>query len=366
MIVYIVLTIFTCVIATMARSQFDLVATKQNILDRRAVTMDRLRSFLVCTMIFLSLFAVSACRIAIGHDYWEYTGIFSLIAQNRHVSTEFGFNWLVKGCHFLFGTQNYIIIFAIFAFVTIAFFIRAIYEQADIFGISFFLFMMFGYYLSSMNSIRYYLVLSIAVFATGFLIKKEYAKFVICILVAACFHKAVLFVLLAYPLAKLKWNKLTVFFTTVFTVSLLVIPGFYRKIIFMIYPFYENSLYDTNETSVINILRCAAVLLFALCFYKKALKDNEKNMLYFNLNVEALIVYSCCSFIPVVSRIGFFLNIFQIFLIPGVIKSMDKKWQKYLFGALTVVAGILYYALFLRACKDDGTRLVPYLNWILN
>lgn len=366
MIVYIILTIFTCAIAVFVQPRVQEDGTKTVSASAHNLTMSHTRNIIVGIMLLLALFGVSACRIAIGHDYWEYTEIFSLIAQNRHVSTEFGFNLVVKACHLIFGTENYIVIFALFALVTLAFFLRGMYEQSVNFGLTFFLFMVFGYYLSGLNSVRYYLVLAIAVYATCFLLKKEYFKFVICILLAACFHKAVLFVLLAYPLATFKWNKVTIPLVTVFTGTLLFFPQFYRKIIFLIYPFYENSVYDTGETSITNILRCVAVLIFALCFYKKALKGNKRNMFYFNLNVEALIVYACCSFIPVVSRIGFFLNVFQIMLIPGVIASMEKKWQKCLFTSLTILAGIVYYALFLYSCKDDGTRLVPYLNWILN
>ncbi|MBR6380813.1 MAG: hypothetical protein IKS07_03940, partial [Lachnospiraceae bacterium] len=42
--------------------------------------------------IYLLLTGVSACRIAVGNDYWVYRFNFNLIAQNRHVSSEYGFN----------------------------------------------------------------------------------------------------------------------------------------------------------------------------------------------------------------------------------------------------------------------------------
>lgn len=366
MIVYIILTIFTCAIAMFVGPAIVTEGQRSVPLNPQNLTRQRLRNIVVLSAIFIALLAVSALRKGIGHDYWEFTGIFSLIEQDRYVSTEFGFNMVVRICHFLFGPDNYFIIFALFAGATIWLFVRGLYEQAGKFGFSFFLFMMFGYYLSSMNTIRYYLVLAIALYASAFLLKKEYVKFILCILFGACFHKAVLFVLLAYPLALIKWNKITVPLVTVFTGSLLLFPNAYRWLIFKFYPFYENSVYDTGETSLSNILRCVAVLVFALIFYKRALKGNKKNMFYFNLNLEALIVYSCCSFIPVVSRIGFFLNIFQIFLIPNVIGSMEKKWQKVLFTTLTILAGVAYFAMFLLACRNDDTRLIPYWNWILN
>ena len=46
--------------------------------------------------IFCLLAGVSACRIAVGNDYWVYRFNFRLIAQERHVSSELGFNLIVK------------------------------------------------------------------------------------------------------------------------------------------------------------------------------------------------------------------------------------------------------------------------------
>lgn len=366
MAIYIVLAVFTCVLAVLVEQNDAVAVSQNNTRPLMNASRQQIKNKALIAIIFCALFGVSACRIAIGHDYWEYTSIFSLIEQGRYVSTEFGFNWLVRICHFIFGSDNYIVIFAIFAFATVLFFLKAICDQSENFGFSFFLFMVFGYYLSSFNSVRYYLVLAVAVYSVKFILQKEYAKFVLCILLAAPFHMAVLFVLLAYPLALMKWNKWNVPIVGIVVASLLLFPQFYRRLIFIFYPFYENSMYDTGDTSIINIARCLGVMVFSLLYYKSALKNNRKNMLYFNLNAEALIVYACCSFIPVVSRIGFFLNIFQIFLIPAVIRSIPKKGQRIFFSIAIVIAGIGYYLFFLHSCKDDGTRIVPYLNWILN
>ena len=46
--------------------------------------------------IFCLMTGVSACRIAVGNDYWVYRDNFKLIAQGRYVSYEPGFNLIVK------------------------------------------------------------------------------------------------------------------------------------------------------------------------------------------------------------------------------------------------------------------------------
>lgn len=53
----------------------------------------------ILVAVFLLLFAVSACRIAVGNDYWVYRYQFLLIAQERHVSYEIGFQAVVYRKH---------------------------------------------------------------------------------------------------------------------------------------------------------------------------------------------------------------------------------------------------------------------------
>lgn len=367
MIIYIVLAAVTCLLGFATEPACNIQPNKES-RGNNPFTKGEAKNFFLMLAIFFILFGVSACRIAIGHDYWEYTEMFDLIRQNRHTSAEPGFILLVKICQAVFGYEGkrYIVIFAIMSFGTVLFAMLGIKRLARNFGMTFFFYVTLGYYLSSYNSIRYYLALSVALFSVYYLLRKEYAKFVILILVAATFHMSVLVVLLCYPVALIPWKKWMIPALGALVASLLLLPNFYRSIIFKFYPFYENSMYDTGTTSVVQILRCVAVLVFALIFYKSALKDNKVNKFYFAMNVEALILYCCCSFIPVISRIGFYLNIFQILLIPNVIESVSNKRLRRVLTILAILAGCVYYAYFLHAAKDDGTRIVPYLNWIMN
>ena len=54
------------------------------------------RNRVIALAIFILLSAVSVCRIAVGNDYWVYRDNFNLIAQDRHVSYEIGFRYVVK------------------------------------------------------------------------------------------------------------------------------------------------------------------------------------------------------------------------------------------------------------------------------
>lgn len=332
------------------------------------VTRQQMCNRILLAGIFALLFLVSACRIYVGNDYMPYLNIFERIHNGQVVSTEIGFNAVVKTVQFFFGTGGSaaLVIFAIFAFGTAYFMLRAMYEQSEWFVWTFFLFMTSGYYFSSMMTVRYYFVLSIALYAVKYAVKKNWLPFLLWIMFAALFHKSVLFVIPVYWLAGRQWKKWHIWLAVGMCVTFLVFGDFYRRIIFYFYPYYENSIFDTGRTSLVNIAKCVCVLVLALLYYKDSVKVDKKIRFYFYLNLGSLILYVFCSFIPEVSRIGYYLNVTNIFLIPSVLKSIPDKRQRWFFNVVVAVAFCLYFAMFLRDAYAEGIRLLPYQSWLFH
>lgn len=322
-----------------------------------------LNRILICA-VFLLLFAVSACRIAVGNDYWVYRSDFLLIEQNRHVSFEFGFVWVVRFLQSMLNHDQYLPVFAVFSFFTVLFFVRGMADLSEQFCFTVFLLMTGGYYFSSLNSVRYYLVLAIAMYSIKYVLQDEWGKFILWILIAAAFHKSVLVVIPLYFLASREWKKRHMLLLAAGCASLLLFQNFYRRIIFYFYPFYEDSMFDTGETSLTNIARCVAVFVLSLLYYRQAIRGDKKNRFYFYCNLGALVLYVFASFIPEISRIGYYLNIMNIFLIPGIIVKIPEKRQRILWTALAATAYLAYFALFLRSAYSTDIRLLPYRNWI--
>lgn len=368
MAVYLILAFLTIALGFFVDSKVE--KPVKSFFDDPNRSRGRVQNKTIYMLIFFLLFAVSATRIAVGGDYWSYTSIFNLLAQNRDksVATEIGFNLLVKIIQHLFGFdgKQYIIIFAVVAFATIYFFMKGMDELSDDFAISFAMFMLLGYYASSFNSIRSYLAFSVAFYSVKYIFKREFWKFAVLVLLASTFHISILIILVAYPIGLIKWKPWSIAVMSAISASFLALPNVYRRLVFLVYPQYENTIYDTGEISYTNIARCVLVLIFAIILYKKVIKDSEKNRFLFNMNIFATIVYICCSFLPVVSRIGYYFNIFQIILIPTLINAIPKKWIRVVLKVLLIAAGFAYYIYFLHSSKTNGTRLLPYFNWIIN
>lgn len=318
--------------------------------------------------IFMILFMLSALRIGIGNDYWTYRqGFLYIMGGDRTLSYEVGFKLLVKCLQTVFGMDNYRVVFAVMAFMTCALFVKGLYDLSDFFAFSLFLFMANGFYFMSFSNVRYYFALGICLYALKYVFKRDYVKLVMWVLLAATFHKTALFIIPAYLIAYyLKWSKKTLWLIPTAIVILVAGKTLVRKLIFVFYPYYEGDLlYDTESVSYMNILKCLAILVLALIFYKKAVKGDEQAETYFNLNLFSLIVYAFGYYIPETSRICFYMAVTQVFLIPAIyVKVRDKKW-KYLF--IGVVAAYLgYFAFFLERGKGDYIMILPYLTWIFD
>lgn len=320
--------------------------------------------------IYCLLTGVSACRIAVGNDYWVYRDNFNLIAQDRHVSSETGFNLIVKWIQLFFGYDKYLPVFAFFSIVTVFFFVKALHDQGSFYAFSLYLLLTGGYYFNSLNSVRYYLALAVALFSMKYVLRGEYGKFVLWVLVGAMFHKSVLLVIPVYLVARFlaagklkRWHYVA---GGCFLASLVLCQKLYREVIFFFYPYYRNSEFDNGGLSYANILKCVCVLILGIVFCRKALKSDLMNRFYFFLNLFGLVAYCCGSIIPEVSRVGYYMIISQVFLLPRLLGEIEKKWLRRLCYAGVAGAFGVYFVLLLVEMYAVDVRLLPYLNWIFN
>ncbi len=324
----------------------------------------------VClSAVFLILFALSACRLNVGNDYAKYVEFMHLVNCDSYVPTEIGFNLLVKFIYGLSGFENYLLVFAVYAFATVFLFMLAMYEQSDDFPLTFFLFMALGYYFQTFSTVRYYLALAVALYSMKFVLRRQWGRFVVLVLLGSAFHKSLLVVIPLYILAIVPWKKWQLAIGALFCTTFLFCQDFYLKVVVLLYPTYEDTEYLEGGTSYINILRCLAVLLFAGLVYvmgRKKRSDSERFRFYFYLNLGALVLYVFCSFLPIISRIGYYLTVSHILFLPMLLGQVDNpRWRK-LFRLGMILAALLYFAVYMSRAGNDGTLILPYKTFFFH
>ncbi len=326
-------------------------------------------------LIALILMIPAILRQETGNDYLRYVEFFHLASIDAYVPTEAGFNWLAKAVYGLCGYENYLLLFAIYAVMTILVMLTVIRQQAENFCFSFFLFMMFGYYFQSFNTMRYYFALSLSLLAMTSLLRRQYAGFVGLVFLAALFHKTALITLLLYPLAAHRWKKRDLAAGVVFGMAVLLLHEKAMKLLLSLYPSWEGTVDLAAGTSIswVNIAKCLAVLLLA--YYVRADEDPDtfrgrQLVMYRNSAYIGLLLYVFGWFIPEVSRICYYLTFTQIFYLPMLLSGLPEteqgRRQKKLLTILVIAAALVFFALFLRTAYRDTIKILPYKSFLFH
>ncbi len=326
-------------------------------------------------LIALILMVPAILRQETGNDYLRYVEFFHLASIDAYVPTEAGFNWLAKAVYGLCGYENYLLLFAIYAVMTILVMLTVIRQQAENFCFSFFLFMMFGYYFQSFNTMRYYFALSLSLLAMTCLLRRKYAGFVILVLLAALFHKTALITLLLYPVAARHWKKRELAAGVALGLAVLLLHEKAMELLLSLYPSWEGTVDLAAGTSIswVNIAKCLAVLLLA--YYVRADEDPEtfrgrQLVMYRNSAYIGLLLYVFGWFIPEVSRICYYLTFTQIFYLPMLLSGLPEteqgRRQKKLLTILVIAAALVFFALFLRTAYRDTIKILPYKSFLFH
>ena len=326
-------------------------------------------------LIALILMVPAILRQETGNDYLRYVEFFHLASIDAYVPTEAGFNWLAKAVYGLCGYENYLLLFAIYAVMTILVMLTVIRQQAENFCFSFFLFMMFGYYFQSFNTMRYYFALSLSLLAMTCLLRRKYAGFVILVLLAALFHKTALITLLLYPVAVRRWKKRELAAGVALGLAVLLLHEKAMELLLSLYPSWEGTVDLAAGTSIswVNIAKCLAVLLLA--YYVRADEDPEtfrgrQLVMYRNSAYIGLLLYVFGWFIPEVSRICYYLTFTQIFYLPMLLSGLPEteqgRRQKKLLTILVIAAALVFFALFLRTAYRDTIKILPYKSFLFH
>lgn len=315
--------------------------------------------------LFLLLFTVSALRFGTGNDYLTYIVRFHDVRTGNHVITEPGFNLIVKAIYGFLQDEYYIVVFAVFAAFTVLVFVAAIYQQSRDYVLSVYLYLALGLYFQSYNTVRYYFALGILLYSMRPFIQKQYVKFVLIVLLASLFHKTALAALVLYAAAGVPWKKPLIPAAVLAGLSGLLFQEQYMALFLRLYPTYVNEPEYLNGGgfSPVNIVRCAAVLLAAFYVYRKEGIRRDSVRFYLKCNALALLLYTCFSFVPFLSRIGYYLTVTQILLIPSMVADLDEKQRK-IARILVFAAGALYFIMFLREASGAYVQILPYATWL--
>lgn len=362
--------VFYCLIAALT------VLLAYGVVNRPAlqlhhVTRQQAFNYVCLAGIFLILAGVAALRVEVGNDYGKYVDNFHEIyagTDAAYVVTEAGFNFVVKAVYTLSGFENYLLVFALFGAATAFLFLKAMYEESVHFGASFAMFMLLGLYFRTFTTVRYYFVLALALYGLQYVRKKEYGKFILLMAFGALFHKSVLVVVPLYLLAQMRWRKWMFAVLAIFSAAVFIFQQPLLNLALEWYPTYRDTVYLSQGIGLLanasGILRCLCVFGLGLVCYEDGVKDSADNRFYLKLNLFGFLLYTCGSFLPLVSRLAYYVVTPQILLAPGLIVKIRNPKKKKAVLWVTALFCLGYFAYFLMTASGSGIRVLPYKTWI--
>lgn len=364
MLIYIFLIFFLLLLSTVTSGSYFSIEIKKVFLFVAVLT---------CVL-------VSALRYGIGGDYAHYVDEFNSIGQFGASSsyTEIGYSYLSQALYnFGFSEQSIFVVSSIILGASIYYFIKNNLPE-NYWGFAVVLFVLFGFFFSSMNVLRQYLATAFCIFGFIFLKNKKIFPFIFFVFFGCMFHTIVLiFAILPLLISMLRSRNAIILLTFLYILSLLTIFVDVRPVVadfITIIPRwsgYVNSTFftDRNNLALVKIIFpniVFIVYIFALTC-KRRMINNKDIDLYSIFPVECYLVAGtfCYTFfqnifygVMVGTRLSEVFFMLYIAFIIEMVSTIKNSAVRFFCIGLIVSYGIILTIVTIFMMNGNG--VVPY------
>lgn len=269
----------------------------------------------------IPLICIRGFRYGIGTDYfYTYVPSFNAVSAGQDTRYEPLFQGLLK------LISNFTSDYRVFFFAETVLFVSIVWIAIQIAADHFFLPVLLftgGYdYIRSFCYVRQYLAMALCLLGVAFLIRKKPIWSFIIIGAAGFMHSSA-FILLLIPVwgifsKKIKGSVALASFVLIGAASSiplsLVFPNLYQSTSFSV---YQGTAFDDSKFGgALFVLNIFVLLLFIFCNLVSSEKLKRNDVIYLGIEVYALIFCLVQGSVPLVYRIIWFIDFFQILSVP--------------------------------------------------
>ena len=325
---------------------------------------------LCCIASALPFFLVASLRSeSVGIDSWHnYKPTFETVANDFNSANynimewlsykyEPGFSIIVIVLASIF--KSFTALFTFCSGFIVFFTFSAIYQQSKKPWLSILIYFLSGGFLLSMNGMRGFMGLSLAIYALKFIPQKNLLKYMLCITAGVLLHKSTIIFLLLYPLSKIKIK-----ISWIVAVLIASIP-----LSFVIYRIAEillgNTTYHNYFTATPNhfidplysmlIINIILLLIFVINY--KQHKNDEYYDLFLKMQVVSVIVCIFSFNIPLAFRVEHIVDYVHILSIPYNLYLLKKTYGSkriYSIIASSIIVIYSFYFTHVFVLSDDN------------
>lgn len=320
----------------------------------------------------LPTFIIHGFRSLVGTDYNSYVYIFNILSREKNYYyyrylREPIFLFENKLLYRLFGNSISLFIFDALLIGVIVFLVISYYEKSISMPFAYLLYYLWIFPIF-LNVERQALATCIVWFSYRFLIEKKWKRFIVCVVIAGLIHNTAFIFLLFMVLAITDFELLKKYKNYIlWGIFILGILGllFYKRIILIIFQgesvfskyyvyFLDDGSYSVSGSAVF-LLICGALILL---FYRVLETNKKYNQMYLYFYLFSIICVVLASVFSYIGRLALYTDMSLIILISMVCKSLEKKFNKYIFVGFYL---FVFFTYFLRIYYIVGSEQVfPY------
>lgn len=249
--------------------------------------------------------------------------------------------------------------FIVNSFITMFCVFRTIFDFSSDRWMSVIIFLGFPlFYLNSLSVVRFFTALSIVFYGYRFIVKGNFFRYLLTILIASMFHISSLFAILFYLIRKIRLNFLN---QLLIVCSLPLLEWLLYSVATSYSPYYagyfSHTMIQQGSKAIYFIL---AVWLLAFYLHNSLMKNNSLAKSSYNIYFIGVIIYSYFYYQGTLGhRQSLYGTIFSLLLIPQLFDLIhDVKLKMILKFILYTMLFIFYYFVLLIGKR----AYIPYLT----
>lgn len=328
----------------------------------------------------LPIILIYGLRDGVGVDYYSYEKIYNTL-HGAKFNTYFSLHLLNRGYYYVeIGyyflnrlANNYHVLLTIEIVVIFIAVIIALkdYRGKMNIGLAVFVFLS-TQFIYSMNAARFSVALAFVLLSYKYIIKEDLIRFIICMIIAACFHKTALFCVALYFLQEFNLSYINKVRNMLMMIAILFFP-FISQYLFDTFKelsvfarYFSSTRYASSEVMDIGIgwmLHILPVIIPLLIFGWRYIKDSKENRTLFRIYLMNIPFRMLGLYNTWYTRFARYSQAVEVLFIPLVLYRIpSKKVKKYL--TIYYIVWYTFYFCYYAIVNDNGASLS--YSWILS
>lgn len=253
-------------------------------------------------------------------------------------------------------SKDFAVFLGVYGFVLLACLWKTIikYSPYNIISVICFVIIFFN---GSLFILRQNLAVALCVFAFQFVIKRDFKRFILLVIIAFLLHRSALIFLPVYFIYPMKKVKGYVLLSSIVLVLSVFATTFIHNILNQS---FKYSSYTDSMVTFTNVAIAGIILFFYIFFLKKdALKDGINRLILGCLCIAFVGFIALASGIGTSTRLLQYFTVANIFAIPLTTKYIKLKSIKFIY-----VIGVLFFYFLLAFVVNAGESCIKDFNLI--